>query len=84
MKVEISADSLAQYKRIQEPHQSRIRKKMDLLAVHGLHLNAVKALTGEYAGRYRLRVGQYRVIFRVENDTAMVDSIMHRKDVYEK
>ena len=84
MKVKISEDAIAQYGRIQEPHRSKIRKKIDLLVEHGLHLNAVKALTGDYAGRYRLRVGQYRVIFRVENDTAMVVAIKHRKDVYEK
>ena len=83
MKVEMSAKMIALYDKIQEPHQSKIRKKMDLLAVHGLHLNAVKALTGNYTGRYRLRAGQYRVIFCVENDTATVVAIKHRKDVYE-
>ena len=72
-----------QYERIQEPHKSRIRKKIAMLSEHGLQLNAVKALTGEYAGDYRLRAGSYRILFSVEGDTAQIYSIKHRRDVYD-
>jgi mRNA interferase RelE/StbE len=39
-------------------------------------------LKGEFAGLYRLRVGEYRVIYAITNDSFLVLRIVHRKDVY--
>lgn len=38
----------------------------------------------EKQGRYRLRVGDYRIIFEENNDSVIVIMIAHRKDVYKK
>ena len=32
---------------------------------------------------YRLRMGDYRILFDVEDDTIIIQKIGHRKDVYE-
>ena len=32
---------------------------------------------------YRLRMGDYRILFDVEGDTIVIQKIGHRKDVYE-
>lgn len=32
---------------------------------------------------YRLRMGDYRILFDVEDDTIVIQKIGHRKDVYE-
>jgi len=32
---------------------------------------------------YRLRMGDYRILFDVEDDTIVIHKIGHRKDVYE-
>lgn len=49
-------------------------------------LSRAKALTGELAGVYRYRVGDYRVLFEVNEQNEivilMVLRIKHRKDVY--
>lgn len=44
-----------------------------------------KALTGQFAGLYRYRYGNYRVIYAIdlEQEIIMVLHIRHRKDVYE-
>lgn len=45
----------------------------------------IKALKGELAGRYRYRVGDYRVIYRI-GDTAtevVILLIKHRREVYD-
>jgi mRNA-degrading endonuclease RelE of RelBE toxin-antitoxin system len=46
-------------------------------------VSGVKALSGNLAGWYRLRTGDYRVRFRVEGDKIIVDKIGHRSEFYE-
>ena len=39
-------------------------------------------LKGNLAGYLRLRVGQWRVVFTLEQQVLMIDRIANRKDVY--
>jgi len=39
-------------------------------------------LTGQFAGLRTFRAGEYRVIFSIVGDTALVLRIRHRRDVY--
>jgi len=43
-----------------------------------------KALQGKHKGKYRKRVGNYRIIYLRENDILLITLIMiaHRKEVY--
>jgi mRNA interferase RelE/StbE len=41
-----------------------------------------KPLAGSLKGHYRLRIGDYRVIYRVNDDIVTVVAIGHRKDIY--
>ncbi len=45
-----------------------------------------KALTGEWRGLYRLRVGDYRVIYSLDhlNRVVMVEIVGHRREVYDE
>jgi mRNA interferase RelE/StbE len=45
----------------------------------------IKSLKGQLAGRYRYRVGDYRVIYRINDETTEVIILLikHRRDVYE-
>jgi mRNA interferase RelE/StbE len=42
-----------------------------------------KPLRGELRSLWRLRVGDYRVVYRIERKTIRVIRIAHRKDAYE-
>jgi len=42
----------------------------------------IKALDGEHAGRFRLRVGNWRILYTFEKKTVMVDDILPRGDAY--
>lgn len=46
-------------------------------------VSGAKPLTGNLAGWYRLRTGDYRVRFRLEGESAIVDKIGHRSEFYE-
>lgn len=43
-----------------------------------------KKLHNHEVGEYRLRVGNFRIIFDLDKHTIIVLRIMHRKDVYKK
>ncbi|MCI0501222.1 MAG: type II toxin-antitoxin system RelE/ParE family toxin [Epsilonproteobacteria bacterium] len=42
----------------------------------------IKKLKTPFDGAYRLRIGDYRVIFYQENNLMLISKIAHRKEVY--
>ncbi len=46
-------------------------------------VSGAKALTGNLAGFYRIRTGDYRLQFRVEGDEVIVVKVGHRDRFYE-
>jgi mRNA interferase RelE/StbE len=69
-------------KAISRPHQERIRDHIDKLAENPRPPGAKALKHG--AGRWRIRVGDYRVIYRIEDDrlVVLVIKIGHRREVY--
>ena len=57
----------------------RIRSKIDRLTNN--LAGDVKRLTN-YSPEYRLRVGDWRVLFNVEGDMLSIERISHRSDTY--
>jgi len=47
-------------------------------------VSGAKALQYGWRGHYRIRTGDYRVIFRVAGSTVWVVRVAHRRDVYEE
>jgi mRNA-degrading endonuclease RelE of RelBE toxin-antitoxin system len=45
-------------------------------------VSGAKPLTGPLAGLYRLRTGDYRLQFRVEGQTVIIEKIGHRDRFY--
>ncbi|DAB37861.1 MAG: hypothetical protein A2552_04250 [Sulfuricurvum sp. RIFOXYD2_FULL_44_160] len=65
--------------------QKQLKEKIILLATDPEKLkNNIKALKGEYSGKFRLRVRDYRVIFRITEEKILITIIRigHRKEVY--
>lgn len=46
-------------------------------------VSGAKPLRGKHAGSYRMRTGDYRLQFKVDGDTVIVDHIGHRDGFYE-
>lgn len=54
----------------------------DILAVKQLsEINNLKKLKGEY-NAYRIRIGDYRIVFFVEEDTITFARVLHRREFY--
>jgi mRNA-degrading endonuclease RelE of RelBE toxin-antitoxin system len=47
------------------------------------NVSGAKALRREWAGHHRIRVGDWRIVFRVVSPEVIIVKILHRKDVYE-
>jgi addiction module RelE/StbE family toxin len=61
-----------QVKRILNKIEAELPKKAETLPT----------LTGKFSGLRKFRVGDFRVIFSIIGDTALVLRIRHRKEVY--
>jgi mRNA interferase RelE/StbE len=81
MKVELKPQAIRDLRALQKQEAARIATKLAELE-SGLTGN-IKRLTN-FTPEYRLRVGNYRVLFEVEEDTVVVYRVMHRKNAYAK
>ena len=78
-------EAVEEFKKLDKAVQRIIKEKLEILAQNPeLLKNNIKPLKGKYRGLYRLRVGNYRVIYRLDKEeiTILVIRIGHRKDIY--
>ena len=80
--VELKPHAIKDLKRIQKSNVARVFDALEILT-DGLK-GDVKRLTN-ITPEYRLCVGNYRVLFEIENDIKIVVyRVCHRKEVYKK
>ncbi|MGF1991390.1 MAG: type II toxin-antitoxin system RelE family toxin [Nostoc sp. ZfuVER08] len=81
-KIEILRGALKQFKKIPSELQERIQIKIDDLATEP-RPNGVKKLKGK-ENAYRIRVGDYRVIYDIFDDLLVVNvvEVGHGKNIY--
>ena len=77
--VELRPRAEKDLRNLQRQEQERIIEKLRLLAedLRG----DIKRLV-QFQPSYRLRVGNYRVLFEVESDKFVVYRILHRREAY--
>ncbi len=71
-----------QFDRLPRPIRARVNRLRERLE-QWPKVSGVKALSGDLAGYFRLRTGDYRLRFRLEGKTIIVDKIGHRKEFYD-
>ncbi len=71
--------------KVDKPVARRIVDRMEWLAENLTDTN-LEALTGEFEGLFKLRVGDYRVVYELihEEKLIMIHAIGHRRDIYRK
>lgn len=80
MKLEIRKSAIKDLKNISEPFKTKIKNKLLELKKFPNTAN-IKKLTN-FEPAYRLRIGDYRVLFDVENETIIIARILHRQGTY--
>ena len=83
--VEFLKEAVEELSNIDPIWQKHILNKIKILSADPKNLaNNIKKLKGKYQEYYRLRVGDYRVIYSQENDRLiiLIIRIGHRKEIY--
>lgn len=82
-RIELKPSCEKQLYRLPKNIQTQIRKALDKLQIEPRN-HSVKKLSG-LASAYRMRVGDYRIVFTIEDNILfiLVIRIGHRKDIYE-
>ena len=77
--VQFNPRAIKDFKKLSPEIQKRINSK--ITAMQDNLQGDIKKLTN-YTPEYRLRVGDYRVLFEIENNNLIIYRIKHRKNAY--
>lgn len=82
--VEYEPEALADLKRLTQVVRERVINKITWLAENFDQITP-QALTADLSGFFKLRVGDYRVIYEFSRDDEVIsiDRIRHRREVYD-
>ena len=80
MKIELRKSAIKDLKSISEPYKTKLHNKILELQKFP-NLQNIKKLTN-FEPAYRLRVGNYRVLFDVVEDSIIIGRILHRQNSY--
>lgn len=83
MKVVLTYEARRQAEKLPMPIFGRVSKMVERLRKWP-SVSGAKPLSGNLAGRFRLRTGDYRVQFVVQGDKIIVEKIGHRDRFYEE
>ncbi len=78
----LTSEASQQFDELRPPMRGRVAAVLERLGSWP-QVSGTKALRGLVAGRYRVRTGDYRVMFRPDGDRVVVERISLRRDVYE-
>jgi len=79
--VEWTERAIKDFEELDKPIAQRILRKVDWFSRNFERL-ALEPLSGEFKGTFKLRVGEWRVIYTVEGRTLVIQFVGHRKEIY--
>ncbi len=82
MKIIFASSALRDFKKLERQVQIRIDEKIKFYSLQENPLKFAEKLKDAKLGEYRFRIGDYRVIFDVENKKIIILKVGHRKDIY--
>lgn len=83
VEVEMSMEAQRQLDELHGTIHVRVLKLIERLA-DWPEVSGVKPLRGKLAGHYRLRTGDYRLQFHLENNRIIIEKIGHRDGFYQE
>lgn len=80
-KVEWEKEALDDLQKIDRPIVKRILKKISWLSHHFDNITP-ESLSGDMSGQFKLRVGDWRVVYIIESDTIVIKAVGHRREIH--
>ncbi|MEX0700689.1 MAG: type II toxin-antitoxin system RelE/ParE family toxin [Planctomycetales bacterium] len=80
--VVLSPEAGEEFERLPKPIQDRALRIFERLE-DWPEVSGAKPLSGDLAGHWRMRTGDYRVQFRVKGETVIIERLGHRDRFYE-
>jgi len=81
--IQIQDRAIKSLKKIHEPSKTFIKEAIDRLVQFSPTMSNIKSLQGEYKGLFRLRSGDYRILFDVvDTNTIIILDIFTRQAGY--
>ncbi len=82
MKVEGTRGAVEDLEKLDPQVVKRILKRIAWLSENFSRI-IPEPLGGEFKGTYRLRVGNWRIIYTVEGDSIVIRFVGHRREIYQ-
>ena len=79
---EFKAKAAKEVDRLPPRIRKRILEKLKFYSFQKNPLKFAEKLRGRRFGEYRFRIGDYRILFDVENQKITILKVGHRKDIY--
>ncbi|HXL02961.1 MAG TPA: type II toxin-antitoxin system RelE/ParE family toxin [Candidatus Atribacteria bacterium] len=80
-RIEWTEEAVRDLKVIEKQVGRRILKKLSWFS-ENFETIVPEPLSGEFKETYKLRVGDWRVIYTIENGVIVIQSIGHRREIY--
>ena len=80
MKINIRKSAIKDLQKVSQKERDRLHNKISDL-INFPNISNCKKLTN-FEPAYRMRVGNYRILFDVIGDTIEIGRVLHRKDSY--
>lgn len=84
-RIRLSDEAKRDLKKLDKPVREKINKFLGRLPLYPDPRSIAKPLKGNFSGRWRYRVGSYRIICRIFDDILTIEAmkIGHRSEVYD-
>lgn len=80
-KIEWTEDAIEDLQRLDKPITRRVLSKISWLSNHFSNITP-ESLSADMSGMFKIRVGDWRVVYTVEDNIIVIQAIGHRKEVY--
>ena len=81
VKIEWTEEAVRDLEKLDRQVVQRILRKLDWFSKNFERV-IPEPLGREFKGTYKLRVGDWRVIYTVEGDIVIIQSVGHRREIY--
>lgn len=79
--IEWAEDAIKDLEKLDRAVAQRVLNKINWLASNFERI-IPEPLTGEFKGTFKLRIGDWRVVYTLEGQTLVIQFIGHRREIY--